>query len=83
MSEASFAFKVVDQRWDASYENREILAVDLHRGDVSICSRGANANTNVTARALARRLAGTSGRGMPLSLAMTRLRALRLQGWRR
>ena len=58
IGECSFAFKVTDQDWLADHTVREIRAVDLHRGDVSICARGANPNTSVTARSLARRNLG-------------------------
>jgi HK97 family phage prohead protease len=76
MSEASFAFKVVRQTWDEAYENRTILAVDLHRGDVSICALGANPNTLVTARALAARRARLRNG----DLYQARLRAMKLRG---
>ena len=56
ITEASFAFRVVDQVWNADRTEREIRAVDLNRGDVSICTYGANPNTSATARSLARRL---------------------------
>ena len=56
IGEASFAFKVTDQDWSSDHTHREIRAVDLNRGDVSICPTGANPNTQVTARSLARRM---------------------------
>jgi HK97 family phage prohead protease len=74
VGEASFAFRVTEQKWDATRENREILEVDLHRGDVSICALGANSNTSSMARALARRPRRR------LSIHQARARALRLRG---
>ena len=44
----SFAFRVVRQVWDEKYENREIEAVNLHRGDVSVVNMGANPTTSIT-----------------------------------
>lgn len=46
--EASFAFKVTRQKWDENYEKREILEVDLHRGDISIVGRAASPATQGT-----------------------------------
>ena len=43
--EMSFAFRVSDQSWNADYSERTIKSVVLHRGDVSIVSRGANPQT--------------------------------------
>ena len=54
LTEASFAFRVTDQQWNSDRTQREIRAVDLHRGDVSLCPYGANPNTSVVARSLAR-----------------------------
>ena len=40
----SFGFRVTDQRWNEDYTEREILAVNLHGGDVSIITTGHGAN---------------------------------------
>lgn len=58
ITECSFAFRTVRQSWDDDYENRELLEVSLHRGDVSIVNYGANPNTSVGFRALVRELTG-------------------------
>lgn len=43
--EASFAFRVTRQQWDADFTKREIMEVDLHRGDISIVGRAASPAT--------------------------------------
>lgn len=62
MDQCSFAFRVVKQRWtwvsDEEFDNgtardqREILEVNMDRGDVSIVNYGASPTTTVTARSL-------------------------------
>jgi phage head maturation protease len=79
--ECSFAFRMVRQRWDDEYENRELLEVDIHRGDVSIVTFGANPNTSVEALA-ARRAAALRRRGRSTDLARARAYALGLRGKR-
>ena len=58
LNQNSFAFRVVRQQWDGDYENRELLEVNLHRGDVSIVNNGANPDTpvSVSVRALSEAL---------------------------
>lgn len=51
ISEMSFAFRVLDQNWSQDYEEREIRAVDINRGDVSVVNFGANPTTSVALRA--------------------------------
>jgi len=70
---ASFAFRVTDQSWNDDYTVRTIQAVDIHRGDCSICNQGANDAAFAVARA--RR----PGRGGNLSLYQYRLRAIRMR----
>jgi HK97 family phage prohead protease len=43
--EMSFAFRVTRQKWSPDYDQRDILEVDLHRGDVSVVNFGANYHT--------------------------------------
>ncbi len=53
-TEMSFAFRIpseAGQRWSEDRTMRELLAVDVHDGDVSICDRGANSSTTVDVRA--------------------------------
>jgi HK97 family phage prohead protease len=77
--EMSFSFKVRDeggQRWSKDYTYRELLAVDIHRGDLSVCDRGANSSTSfdVRGRALAERI-GLEVRGYtPGGLAVVQSR---------
>lgn len=47
--EMSFAFRVTRQQWSPDYDQRDILEVDLHRGDVSVVNFGANPATSVGA----------------------------------
>ena len=59
LNEMSFAFRVLDQKWDSSYTHRLITEVSLQRGDVSIVSYGMNPDTHAvltehTVAALAR-----------------------------
>lgn len=46
LNEMSFAFRVLNQRWDNNYEHRLITEVSLQRGDVSIVSYGMNPDTH-------------------------------------
>lgn len=47
IDEMSFAFRVTRQQWSPDYDQRDILEVDLHRGDVSVVNFGANPATSV------------------------------------
>jgi HK97 family phage prohead protease len=38
----SFAFKTTQQQWNEDYTKRRIIAVGLHKGDVSVVNQGAN-----------------------------------------
>ncbi|MDV5147185.1 HK97 family phage prohead protease [Streptomyces sp. SBC-4] len=49
VDEMSFAFRVTRQQWSPDYDQRDILEVDLHRGDVSVVNFGANPATTVSA----------------------------------
>jgi HK97 family phage prohead protease len=51
VDEMSFAFRVTRQQWSPDYDQRDILEVDIHRGDVSVVNFGANPATSVAARA--------------------------------
>jgi len=55
--QCSFAFRCNRDRWDAEMERREVLEVNLHRGDVAICAFGANESTGLT---IAERGAGST-----------------------
>lgn len=52
VDEMSFAFRVTRQQWSPDYDQRDILEVDIHRGDVSVVNFGANPHTSVEARGL-------------------------------
>jgi HK97 family phage prohead protease len=47
VDEMSFAFRVTRQMWSPDYDQRDILEVDIHRGDVSVVNFGANPATSV------------------------------------
>ncbi|MGY1498546.1 HK97 family phage prohead protease [Streptomyces sp. QTS52] len=49
VDEMSFAFRVTRQMWSPDFDQRDILEVDLHRGDVSVVNFGANPSTSVGA----------------------------------
>src|SRR6185312_14339819 len=42
IDQMSFGFRVTRQNWDEDYENREIVEVNIDRGDVSVVNQGAN-----------------------------------------
>lgn len=50
IGQMSFAFRTIDDTWNDDYTERELLQLDLHRGDVSIVTNGANPDTNATLR---------------------------------
>lgn len=54
VDEMSFAFRVTDDRWSDDYTERTITAVNLHRGDVSVVTFGANPHTMAALRAALR-----------------------------
>ena len=45
IDEMSLAFVCLRQAWDAQYEHRTVLEIDLHRGDVCAVTHGANPAT--------------------------------------
>jgi HK97 family phage prohead protease len=45
VDEMSFAFWVTRQQWSPDFEQRDILEVNLNKGDVSVVNYGANPNT--------------------------------------
>lgn len=47
VDEMSFAFRVLRQEWSPDYEQRDLIEVNLNRGDVSAVNYGANPNTLV------------------------------------
>lgn len=46
VDEMSFAFWVTRQQWSPDYEQRDILEVNLNKGDVSVVNYGANPHTS-------------------------------------
>lgn len=48
IDQMSFAFRVTDQEWNNDYSERLIRSLDVHRGDVSIVTMGANPATTST-----------------------------------
>lgn len=45
VDEMSFAFWITRQMWSPDYDQRDILEVNLNKGDVSVVNYGANPNT--------------------------------------
>lgn len=48
VDEMSFAFRVTRQLWSPDWLQRDILEVDIHKGDVSVVNFGANPDTSVS-----------------------------------
>lgn len=46
-TEMSFGFRIMRQEWDEDYENRQLVELNLDRGDVSAVNFGANPNTSI------------------------------------
>jgi HK97 family phage prohead protease len=61
VDQMSFSFRVVRQKWDDSYTRRDISEVNIHRGDVSVVTQGANDATTVSMRSSIAAAAGRSG----------------------
>lgn len=60
VDEMSFAFWVTRQQWSPDFDQRDILEVNLNKGDVSVVNYGANPNTagaQLNAREIAERAA--------------------------
>lgn len=57
VDEMSFAFWVTRQQWSPDFDQRDILEVNLNKGDVSVVNYGANPNT-AGAQLNAREVAG-------------------------
>lgn len=75
VEEMSFAFRVTRQQWSPDYDQRDILEVDIHRGDVSVVNFGANPATSVEAsvraadvRAMAKQLRAPGGGLTPATM---------------
>lgn len=52
MDEMSFAFRTVRQEWNDDENERRLLEVNIHKGDVSVVNFGANDATSVQLRRL-------------------------------
>jgi HK97 family phage prohead protease len=52
LDEMSFAFRTVRQNWDADYIERDLLEVNIDKGDVSVVNHGANEATRISIRSL-------------------------------
>ncbi|BBB00579.1 putative prohead protease [Actinacidiphila reveromycinica] len=60
VDEMSLAFWITRQQWSPDYDQRDILEINLNKGDVSVVNYGANPNTagaQMNARDLAERAA--------------------------
>ena len=47
VDQMSFAFRVLRQQWSPDWDQRDIIEVDLNRGDVSAVTFGANPHTSI------------------------------------
>ncbi len=56
MDQCSFAFCGARSEWDEDYTQREIVSLDIHRGDVSVVNQGANPATSFSMRSFIDRL---------------------------
>lgn len=52
IDQMSFGFRVTRQEWNDDYTERNIIEVNLHRGDVSVVNFGANPATDAAVRSL-------------------------------
>ncbi len=52
LDEMSFAFRVIRQEWSPDYLQRDIVEYNIHRGDVSAVTFGANPATSMALRGL-------------------------------
>lgn len=52
ISQMSFGFRATDDAWNADFTERELLEVNIDKGDVSIVTHGANAATSSRIRSL-------------------------------
>lgn len=77
MREASFAFRVTGQTWSPDGSQRTITAVDLDRGDVSVCAFGANAATPVSVDSRAGRSVIRGGMSLDVAKAIAFTHAVR------
>lgn len=75
VDEMSFAFRTTRQQWSPDYDQRDILEVDIHRGDVSVVNFGANPATSVApsvraadVRAMAQQLRAPGGGLTPATM---------------
>lgn len=75
VDQMSFAFRIVDGQWNDRFTQYTITQVDLNRGDVSAVNYGANPNTSISARAVARALEQLSH--VPLALTEAHVEARR------
>jgi HK97 family phage prohead protease len=48
VDQMSMGFRVVTQEWSSDYSQRTMVALDLHRGDVSAVNYGASPTTSVS-----------------------------------
>lgn len=47
VDQMSFGFRVLRQQWSPDYDQRDLIEVDLNRGDVSAVNYGANPTTSI------------------------------------
>lgn len=75
IDQMSFAFRIINGRWNEDYTLYTITEVDLNRGDVSAVNYGANPDTSISARAKQAMTAIDALEGAPLEAAAARANA--------
>lgn len=75
IDQMSFAFRIVNGRWNDEYTEYTITEVDLDRGDVSAVNYGANPYTSISARTKQALDAIEHLEGVPLEMAAKRAAA--------
>lgn len=56
IDQCSFSFSGARSEWNEDYDERTIVSLDIHRGDVSIVNQGANPATSFSMRSFVERL---------------------------
>lgn len=72
VDEMSFAFRVVAQAWSPDWEQRDLIEVNLNKGDVSAVNYGANPGTSLDLQRAFRSLRGARAHRMAVELQESR-----------
>lgn len=74
LSQMSYVFRAVRDKWSDDYSKRELLEVNLDKGDVSIVTYGANVKTSARMGSLAE--VAEALKGLDFDAALTEARSL-------